>query len=119
VWKAPKELDLNDALHKRFAETLKVYEALLPSGRANRTRGMLKRGKSVEQMLSDWALNPKTEGFHTLVEHGMPEHTGEAIILEIPERFSPMVVFAARAKVTARATGTKPNFKSRRGRGSY
>jgi hypothetical protein len=78
---------------------------------------MLKR-KSIEQILSDWALNPVTTGFDTLVSSGSPEDTGEAMVLDFQERFSPNVVYAAKAKVKGRLEGTKPNLKPRRGIGS-
>ena len=116
-------VDMENPLHRRFMQTLERYEQLLTekNGRAtkaSRTRQMLSR-KSIEQILSDWALSPATSGFDTLVSGGTPEDTGEAMILDFVDRFPPNVVYAARAKVKGRLEGTKPKLKPRRGRGSY
>ncbi len=60
-----------------------------------RTRQKLKR-VGVMQTLADWALNgTETNGFKMLIARGMPELTGEAIVLRHQEQFAPDVVAAA------------------------
>src|SRR5262245_46382901 len=104
-------------------QTLERYEAILSAkhGRrqpAGRTRQMLRR-KSIEQILADWALTPKTSGVDTLVSSGSPEDTGEAMVVDFSDRFRPDVVYAAKAKIKGRLEGTPPKLKPRRGKGSY
>jgi hypothetical protein len=53
------------------------------------------------QTLRDWALSDKeTDGFRMLLERGMPELTGEAIVLRHPKSFEPEVLTAARQRLS-------------------
>lgn len=66
-----------------------------------RTRQKLKR-VGVRQTLHDWAVRgTKTTGFTMLVDRGLPELTGEAIVLRHPEVFRRTVVAAARHQLKA------------------
>ena len=68
--------------------------------RLSRTRQKIKR-VAVTQTFKDWALSDKeTDGFRMLLDRGMPEYTGEAIVLRHAERFAPDVVEAARLRLT-------------------
>lgn len=98
--------DPNDPLVRDFHVTLAAYEQLLTekNGRnqqAGRTRQKIKN-KGIVQSLSDWATSSaETPGFRLLVEAGLPEFTGEYVVLRHPERFSPDVVAKARARLDA------------------
>lgn len=79
---------------------------------------MLARGKTVEQILTDWAFKTMTDGRDILNEHG--ERTGEHLVVEFADRFPALTVDAARRKIADRIPGNKPIPKrARRGRGSY
>jgi hypothetical protein len=64
------------------------------------TRRMVKT-KGIAETLKGWALGKETEGFDSLIDLGMPELTGEAIVLRHPTQFTPDVVKAARARLVA------------------
>jgi hypothetical protein len=54
----------------------------------------------VVQTLKDWAISDKeTDGFRMLLDRGMPELTGEAIVLRHPGSFEPQVLTAARRRL--------------------
>jgi len=96
--------DIIDPLHSRFMEVLGAYEGLLREkhGRnqpAGRTRQKMARA-GIEQCLIDWSLDPKeSDAFHLLSERGMLELTGEAVVVQFPERFEGRVVAAAKARL--------------------
>ncbi|WGM37518.1 hypothetical protein [Caulobacter sp. NIBR1757] len=59
------------------------------------TRRMV-RDKGIKATLTNWALSTKkTEGFDTLIELGMPELTGEAVVLRHRGDFPVDVIEAA------------------------
>ena len=92
-----------DALERDFYTTLNAYEELLTekNGRttkASRTRQKLQR-KGPRKCLADWALGHPTDGFHTLVERGMWELTGEYLVVKHHSQFEPHVVRAARERL--------------------
>ena len=67
--------------------------------RLSRTRQKINR-IGVMQKLIDFALSKKpTEGFNMLLERGMPELTGEAIVLRQAAHFDAAVVTAARSRL--------------------
>ena len=94
----------SDPLDRDFYATLRAYEELLTrkngrTTRANRTRQKL-RNKGVIQCLEDWAVSSApTEGFNLLVESGMPELTGEFLVIKYADRFSQDAVAAAKTRL--------------------
>ncbi len=101
--------DQADPLDRAFYRTLAAYEQLLTqknrrATRASRTRLKLK-GKGVVACLEDWAKSKEApESFDLLVAHGMAELTGEQLVLNYPDRFTPEAVAGATARL---ATLTK------------
>jgi hypothetical protein len=97
-------LNYEDPLHRDFEAMLTAYEELLAikNGRntsAARTRQKLKN-KGVIQCLEDWAKSyNSTQGFAMLLENGLPELTGEAIVLKYSSRFSEKAVTMARDRL--------------------
>src|SRR5690606_5982099 len=93
-----------------FWRTVNAFEADLKEERGRTVRLARTRQKvardGVIKTLSDWALGPPTEGFRMLLERGMPELLGEAIILRHASAFEPSVVEAARARLIE--TGVDP-----------
>jgi len=83
-----------------FWRTIHAFEQTLSEERGkttrlSRTRQKVSRVGEV-QTLKDWALSKKqTDGFDMLLERGMPELTGEAIVLRHPDKFDGDVVGAA------------------------
>lgn len=69
--------------------------------RLARTRQKLAR-VGVMQTLRDFALSKApTQGFEMLIDRGMPELTGEAVVLRHRKLFEPEVVAAARFRLEA------------------
>jgi hypothetical protein len=87
-----------------FWRSIISYEALLTEEKgktikANYTRRKLKQA-SVIQTLSDFATNSSpSDGFQKLVENGLVDLTGEAIILRHSHAFEEHVVEAARHRL--------------------
>lgn len=85
--------------------TVFAFEHLLKQERGktvllSRTRQKLGR-VGVVQTLTDWASDTEqTDGFNMLIERGMPDLTGEAIVLRHADRFAPNVVVAARERLS-------------------
>jgi hypothetical protein len=109
-WQAFKRLcelegaSCDDPLHKGFYRVLAAYEELLTkkhgrTTKAARTRQKL-ASKGVERCLEDWALSSQaTEGFTLLIEAGLPELTGEYLVIKYTERFPEHVVAAAKRRL--------------------
>jgi len=81
----------DDPLHRRFWQMIAAYEELLTTKngkktRANRTRQKVEK-KGIISTLQSWVHANETTGFETLMAAGLPEYTGEYIILEFPQRF--------------------------------
>lgn len=97
--------DPSDPLVRDFFETLAAYEQLLTekNGRsqlAHRTRQKISN-KGVYQSLIEWTRGKaETEGFKLLVQAGLPEFTGEYLVVRYAERFPEDVVNAARERLT-------------------
>lgn len=53
----------------------------------------------VEGTLKDWALGKPTRGFAMLIDRGLPELTGEAIVLRHVTSFPSETVDAARERL--------------------
>lgn len=87
-------------------QTIFAFEHLLKEERGKttllaRTRQKISR-VGVIQTLKDWAdAKQETEGFRMLLERGLPELTGEAIVLRHPQLFPHRAIDAARARLTA------------------
>ena len=84
--------------------TVAAFEHLLTQERKKTTRLSRTRQKlarvGVVQTLTDWASDTKqTDGFNMLIERGMPELTGEAIVLRHADRFPDTVTTAARERL--------------------
>jgi len=100
-------LNFSDPLDQDFQRFLDAYELQLAAKHGRRqpagyTRRMLNEGKTVVAILTDWALVPldeTTAGFATLIEAGLAEFLGEAIVLRHASRFEPHVVEAARRRL--------------------
>jgi hypothetical protein len=87
-----------------FWQTIHAFEYILTDERKRTTRLGRTRPKvervGVVQTLTDWALSDKeTDGFRMLMDRGLPELTGEAIVLRHPERFEPQVLAAAQQRL--------------------
>jgi hypothetical protein len=87
-----------------FWQTIHAFEYTLSQERKKTTRLSRTRQKiarvGVIETLKDWALSSKqTDGFDMLVERGMPELTGEAIVLRHPGQFDIRVRDAAAARL--------------------
>jgi hypothetical protein len=98
--------DPSDPLVGDFYETLAAYEQLLTekNGRntaASRTRQKIDN-KGVHQNLIEWTRGKvETNGFKLLVEKGLPEYTGEYLVVRYADRFPQDVVILARNRLTA------------------
>jgi hypothetical protein len=88
-----------------FWRTVHAFEFALTeerdrTTRLNRTRQKIGR-VGVVQTLTDWALDKKkTKGFEMPLERGMPELTGEAIILRHSDKFDATIQNAARERLS-------------------
>jgi hypothetical protein len=89
-----------------FWQTIHAFELVLTQERRKTTRLSRTRQKvgrvGIVRTLKDWAQNTKsTDGFDMLLARGMPELTGEAIVLRHPEKFDETVRAAARQRLVA------------------
>ena len=96
--------DQTDPLHRDFYEMLAAYEHLLSERNARATRAtptrLKAKNKGVVHLLEEWAMSKTpTEGYELLVAKGMPELTGEHLVLKYPEQFSAEAIAAAKARV--------------------
>ncbi len=88
-----------------FWRTIHAFELTLTDENGRTTRLSRTRQKvhrvGIKQTLTDWALGRKeTEGFSMLLERGMPELSGEAIILRHAAEFDQEVRDAAQLRLT-------------------
>jgi hypothetical protein len=87
-----------------FWKTIHAFEELLRDERGKTVRLSRTRQKidrvGVMQTLVDFATSKKpTEGFNMLIERGLPELTGEALVLKHSSHFDPAVVAAAKSRL--------------------
>ncbi len=87
-----------------FWRIIQAFEFVLSDERGRTTRLGRTRQKvarvGVAQTLRDWALDDgETDGFKMLLDRGMPELTGEAVVLRHADQFEPDVVSAARGRL--------------------
>ena len=87
-----------------FWQMVNAFEHTLTEERGKTTRLTRTRQKvervGVVQTLRDWAISEReTDGFQMLLDRGMAELTGEAIVLRHAGRFEPEVVVAAERRL--------------------
>lgn len=96
--------DPADPLVRDFHETLAAYEQLLTEKNqkntpATRTRQKI-ANKGVFQSLVEWTRGRiETNGFKLLVEKGLPEYTGEYLVMRYRDRFPDDVVKRASTRL--------------------
>ena len=89
-----------------FWKTIHAFEHALTEERGKTTRLQRTRQKVTRvgeiKTLTDWALSSnKTDGFEMLLARGMPELTGEAIVLRHPTVFDDATRDSATEKLVA------------------
>ena len=88
-----------------FWTTVHAFEFALSEERGRTTKLSRTRQKvarvGIMATLEDWAFGKQTTGFDMLVERGMPELTGEAIVLRHADKFPEDVTAAARERLAA------------------
>lgn len=93
-----------------FWTTIHAFEFALSEERGRTTRLSRTRQKiervGIMKTLEDWAFGKQTTGFDMLVERGMPELTGEAIVVRHSDEFPENVVAAATERLAD--VGYKP-----------
>jgi hypothetical protein len=98
--------DPSDPLVADFYKTLAAYEQLLTEKNnrntaASRTRQKI-TNKGIHQSLIEWTRGKtETNGFKLLVEAGLPEYTGEYLVVRYASRFPNDVVELARGRLEA------------------
>ncbi len=98
--------DPDDPLVRDFYETLAAYEQLLTEKNnkttpASRTRQKI-ANKGVHQSLIEWTRGKaETNGFKLLLDAGLPEYTGEYLVLRYGDRFPAEIVEMARNRLTS------------------
>jgi hypothetical protein len=96
--------DPSDPLVAAFFKTLAAYEQLLSEKNerntiASRTRQKI-ANKGVHQSLIEWTRGKaETNGFKLLVAKGLPEYTGEFLVVRYSDRFPPDVVALAKNRL--------------------
>ena len=96
--------DPSDPLIADFYKTLAAYEQLLTEKNerntsASRTRQKISN-KGVHQSLIEWTRGKtETNGFKLLVDKGMPEFTGEYLVVRYAARFPQDVVVLAKQRL--------------------
>ena len=96
--------ELPGSVEHDFWQTVHAFEYTLSEERGRTTRLSRTRQKvsrvGVVETLKGWALDDKqTQGFEMLLERGMPELTGEAIVLRHSDKFDVKVQAAARGRL--------------------
>ena len=98
--------DPSDPLIADFYKTLAAYEQLLTEKNerntiASRTRQKI-ANKGVHQSLIEWTRGKtETNGFKLLVDRGMPEYTGEYLVVRYSDRFPEDVIALALERLKA------------------
>lgn len=98
----PKETP--GSIEHDFWKTIHAFEEILRDERGKTVRLSRTRQKidrvGVKKTLVDFAVSKKpTEGFDMLIERGLPELTGEALVLKHSAHFDDPVVEAAKARL--------------------
>lgn len=89
-----------------FWRTIHIFEEMLTDERGRTTRLSRTRQKitrvGVLKTLEDFCLaRSATDGFRMLIERGLPELTGEAVVLRHADRFPEPLLAAARARLSS------------------
>jgi len=89
-----------------FWRSMLAFEQVLSeeSGKATRLSYARQKARKIGavSMLADWTAAKKpSPGFERLLERGMADLSGEAVVLRHPDHFEPEVVAAARARLEA------------------
>lgn len=89
-----------------FWKTIHAFEEILRDERGKTVRLSRTRQKidrvGVMQTLIDFAISKTpTDGFNMLIERGLPELTGEALVLKHDTHFEPAVLDAAKSRLEA------------------
>jgi hypothetical protein len=106
--------DPSDPLIADFYKTLAAYEQLLTEKNerntsASRTRQKISN-KGVHQSLIEWTRGKvETNGFKLLVEKGLPEYTGEYLVVRYAGRFPEDVVALAIGRLEAHGIALPAN----------
>ena len=92
--------DLSDRLTQRFWQAITAAEQVRTQANGKTTRLQRTRNKAAKQgivkTMSDLALKSEpSDGFHYLVDAGLPHLVFEYVIAEMPNRFDSHVVEAA------------------------
>lgn len=91
------------SLEHDFWTTIHAFEFILTRERGKTTRLARTRQKvqrsGVTATLTDWAFGKQTEGFDMLIERGLPELCGEAVVMRHSDQFPQNVVDAARQRL--------------------
>lgn len=94
-----------------FWKTIHAFEEILRDERGKTVRLSRTRQKidrvGVMQTLIDFAVSKApTDGFNMLIERGLPELTGEALVLKHTSHFEPAVLEAARSRLEGAGVDT-------------
>ena len=94
-----------------FWKTIHAFEEILRDERGKTVRLSRTRQKidrvGVMQTLIDFAVSKApTDGFNMLIERGLPELTGEALVLKHASHFEPAVLEAARSRLEGAGVDT-------------
>ena len=94
-----------------FWKTIHAFEEILRDERGKTVRLSRTRQKidrvGVMQTLIDFAVSKApTDGFNMLIERGLPELTGEALVLKHANHFEPEVLDSARSRLEGAGVDT-------------
>jgi hypothetical protein len=79
----------------------KTYAARTRQKINNKINSGLSQSDAAVQCLTDWTVGKETDGFKLLIDRGLPELTGEAIVIKHASRFPEGVVQKAKARLAA------------------
>jgi len=96
--------DAPGSIEHDFWKTIHAFEEVLRDERGKTVRLSRTRQKigrvGVMATLIDFALSKKpTDGFNMLIERGLPQLTGEALVLKHSSHFEPPVLEAAKSRL--------------------
>ena len=96
--------DLNDPLVQRFWQAVTAAEQIRTEANGKTNRLQRTRNKAAKEgvvaTMEALALKPEpSDGFHYLVDEGLPHLVFEYVILETPSRFSEAAVEASRRRL--------------------
>lgn len=103
--------DAPGSIEHDFWKTIHAFEEILRDERGKTVRLSRTRQKidrvGVMLTLIDFAVSKTpTDGFNMLIERGLPELTGEALVLKHTSHFEPAVLEAARSRLEGAGVDT-------------